>query len=116
MSYRKKFDQNTRHAVYAKCNGRCAYCGTKIGYKDMQVDHVTPLKLGGSDSIENMLPTCRSCNHYKSTLTVEKFRKYISGIHERLMRDSIPYQVGVRFGLIHSSTDVTFYYEKMKQK
>lgn len=29
-----------RHAVYAKYNGHCAYCGCEIDYKDMQVDHI----------------------------------------------------------------------------
>lgn len=31
-----------RKAVYAKYNGHCAYCGRKIEYKDMQVDHLIP--------------------------------------------------------------------------
>ena len=31
-----------RHAVYAKYNGHCAYCGCEIDYKDMQIDHIKP--------------------------------------------------------------------------
>ena len=26
--------------VYAKFDGHCAYCGVKIQYRDMQVDHI----------------------------------------------------------------------------
>ena len=60
---------------------------------------------------------CRSCNHYKSALKPEEFRKYLSGIPKRLMRDSIPFQVGERFGIVRIVTDdVTFYYEKIKNK
>lgn len=33
-----------RQRVYEKYNGRCAYCGRKIEYKDMQVDHFVAKK------------------------------------------------------------------------
>lgn len=96
-------------------NGHCAYCGTEIAYKDMQVDHATPLRIGGADDISNYMPACRSCNHYKATLDVEGFRKYLSEIHKRLMRDSIPYQVAERFGIVkHMSDNVKFYFEKVE--
>lgn len=112
---RHKMSKKERQKVYDKCNGHCAYCGKEIEYKDMQVDHVKPLRIGGEDSIDNMLPACRSCNHYKSTLDVEGFRKYLSEIHKRLMRDSIPYQVAERFGIVeHKTDDVEFYFETMQ--
>ena len=46
--------KETRHKVYAKYNGRCAYCGRWIEYKDMQVDHFIPkngYNESGSDDI-----------------------------------------------------------------
>lgn len=96
-------------------NGHCAYCGTEIDYKDMQVDHATPLRIGGADDISNYMPACRSCNHYKATLDVEGFRKYLSEIHKRLMRDSIPYQVVKRFGIVkYVSDNVKFYFEELR--
>lgn len=109
---RRRLSKSERQKIYDKYNGHCAYCGCELGYKDMQVDHVIPLRRGGDDDIENMLPACRSCNHYKGTLTAEEFREYVSKIPVRLQRDSIPYQVGVRFGIIRSSRDVMFYYER----
>lgn len=109
---RRKLSKEERMNVYQKCNGHCAYCGCEIEYKDMQVDHVMPLRIGGVDEISNMLPACRSCNHYKATLDVEGFRKYLAGIHKRLLRDSIPYQVAERFGIVkHVSDEVKFYCE-----
>lgn len=114
---RKKLTKTEREEVYKKCKGHCAYCGIKIDYKDMQVDHVKPLRIGGEDSIENMLPACRSCNHYKATLDVDGFRKYLSGIHKRLMRDSIAYQVAERFEIVkHKSDDVIFFFETLNTK
>ncbi len=111
---RKPIPTATRLKVYEKCNGHCAYCGCKLEYKKMQVDHMNPLKKGGENIIENMLPACRSCNHYKSTLDVEDFRNYLAGISHRLMRDSIPFQVGIRFGVVkHIKDDVVFYFEQL---
>lgn len=110
---RRKPSKEERMKVYQKCNGNCAYCGCEIEYKDMQVDHVKPLRIGGVDEISNMLPVCRSCNHYKATLDVEGFRKYPAGIHKRLLRDSVAYQVAERFGVVkHISDEITFYFEK----
>lgn len=111
---RKKLSKSERQQVYNKCYGHCAYCGCKIDYKDMQVDHVTPLKAGGDDKLHNMLPACRSCNHYKATLDVEGYRKYLAGLHNRLTRDSIPFQVAERFGIVeHKKDDVKFYFEQI---
>ena len=115
MSKRKPISKSTRTSVYLMYNGHCAYCGKQIDYKDMQVDHATPLRIGGADDISNYMPDCRSCNHYKATLDVEGFRKYLSEIHKRLMRDSIPYQVAERFGIVkHVSDDVTFHFEELR--
>ena len=114
---RRKLSKAERQEVYQKCNGHCAYCGTEIEYKDMQVDHVKPLRIGGLDDMDNMLPACRSCNHYKATLDVEGFKNYLAGIHKRLRRDSIPYQVAERFGIVkHNTDDIQFYFEKMEGK
>lgn len=110
---RRKLSKEERMKVYRKCGGRCAYCGREIEYKDMQADHVKPLRIGGSDKLENMLPACRSCNHYKATFDVEGFRNYLTGIHKRLVRDSVAYQVAERFGVVqHISDEITFYFEK----
>ena len=71
---RRKLSKEERMKVYEKCQGHCAYCGCSLEYKDMQVDHVNPIRCDGEDDISNMLPACRSCNHYKSTLKPEEFK------------------------------------------
>lgn len=115
MSRHKAIPKKIRIALYEKYNHKCAYCGCDLEYKDMQVDHATPLRIGGADDISNYMPACRSCNHYKATLDVEGFRKYLSEIHKRLMRDSIPYQVAERFGIVKClSEDVKFYFEELR--
>lgn len=79
----------------------------------MQVDHIVPLRKGGSDTMDNMRPACRSCNHYKHTLTVEQFRQEIGKAPNRLMRYDTTYRLAVRFGLLElSRKPVTFYFER----
>lgn len=114
---RRKLSKVERQKVYEKCKGHCAYCGCELEYKNMQVDHVKPLRIGGADELSNMLPACRSCNHYKATLDVEGFRQYLRGINNRLMRDSIPFQVATRFGIVRhkGNNNVTFYFERCER-
>ncbi len=112
---RRRLSQAERKQVYEKCNGHCAYCGCTLEYEDMQVDHKKTLRIGGADNLDNMLPSCRSCNHYKATLDVEQFRDYLSGAHKRLLRDSIPYQVAERYEIVkHIGDDIVFWFERME--
>lgn len=91
----------------------------------MQVDHVIPMELYDAyksigkdlDSIENMLPACRSCNNYKSTLSVEKFREAVEKWPVVLSRDSITYRNAVRFGMVVPVPHkVIFYFEKTRKE
>lgn len=66
-----------RRSVYEKYNRRCAYCGVILKLAAMQVDHIHPKSLGGSDDFENLMPSCRSCNYLKATHSVDEFRERI---------------------------------------
>lgn len=115
MNNRRRLSSAEREAVYNKILGHCAYCGEPIALDAMQVDHVVPLRKGGEDTLGNMLPACRSCNHYKSTLTVEQFRQSIERMPEVLIRDSVTYKTAVRFGMVlPQSKHVAFYFEENK--
>lgn len=86
---------------------------------DMQVDHLIPLHLANQypsinlDEFGNYMPACRSCNHYKSTLTLDKFRAAIERWTETLKRDSV-YCNAVRFRQVKPTPHpVVFYFERM---
>lgn len=113
MADRRRLTNAERKTVYGKLGGHCAYCGTAITLKTMQADHVVPLHKGGADEVGNMLPACRSCNHYKSTLTVEQFRECIERWLTVLERDSVTYRNAVRFDLVRPTPHkVVFYIER----
>lgn len=119
---RRKLTQVERQEVYDKCKGHCAYCGCEIAFKEMQVDHVVPMeyyevyKVEGKDidTMPNYLPACRSCNHYKSSLMLDRFRFCVERFPQVLMRDSVTYKNAVRFGLVEPKPHkVEFYFEKL---
>ena len=116
MANRRKLTKAERQQVYDKMGGYCAYCGCTITLKAMQADHVVPLHKGGADEVGNMLPACQSCNHYKSTLTVEQFRQCIERWPVVLERDSVTYRNAVRFGQVRPTPRrVVFFFERLRE-
>jgi len=70
-SKEKRRDQGDFHRrVYAAAGGKCKYCGRTqhqlLGaYPDLKMmiaDHITPLKLGGSNETKNGQLLCFFCN------------------------------------------------------
>lgn len=111
---RKKLTKEERIEIYNRFDGRCGYCGEKIDIKDMQVDHIVALRVGGTDTLDNMICACRSCNHYKSTYTLEKFEKQLQEIPNRLIRDSAIFRLALKYGLIEiKDKKVEFYFKKI---
>lgn len=111
--------KETRHIVYEKYGGKCAYCGKPIDYKDMQVDHFIAKRgwnESGSDDISNLMPSCRMCNHYKRANPLELFREYIRTIPRKLRQNYI-YKVGVAYGnIIENEKEITFYFEECEKE
>lgn len=114
---RRKLSLKERETVYGKMQGHCAYCGCELAFKDMQVDHVIPLKHGGEDTIDNMLPACRGCNHYKRNMELGRWREQIEQIPHVLERGCYTYRRGVSFGVVEPKPHkVVFYFERMNNK
>ena len=116
MEKRKRLSQQERQAVLQKTGWCCAYCGVELGLDGFQVDHVVPLRLGGKDEIENMLPACRSCNHYKRGNSLEGWRRMLEQTPVVLRRDSYTYRQAVKFGLVMPTPKkVKFYFERLEE-
>lgn len=64
--------RKTRWWQQKTASGCCHYCGEKVGYSDLTMDHVVPLSRGGRSTKDNLVPCCKSCNtKKKSSLPVE---------------------------------------------
>ena len=116
----KTISKKVREAVYDKYQGHCAYCGKKLEYKDMQLDHMIPrqrehFKKYTEEEIEcfeNYMPSCRRCNHYKRAHSLETFREMIEIIPQKLIRDNYIYKVGLDYNLIEEHPHkIEFYFE-----
>ena len=111
IAKRKPISKALRHTVYRKYGGRCAYCGENIDYETMQVDHLHSVYRGGTNGIDNLMPSCSMCNFYKSTYTLAEFRRQLGLIKGRLEKDYI-YRLALKYGLVEEkSVDIQFYFE-----
>lgn len=79
----------------------------------MQVDHVVALRSEGEDDLANMLPACRSCNHYKRGNSLEGWRRILEAMPATLERDCYTYRQAVRFGMVKPTPKkITFCFER----
>jgi 5-methylcytosine-specific restriction endonuclease McrA len=115
-----------REIVWLKCDKKCAYCGTEISLKQMQVDHIEPhwhtltedqatraKIVKGSHDLDNLNPSCARCNKWKSTYSLEQFRKVVETSLNRLERDIPNFRLARDFGLIKIiPSKVIFFFEK----
>lgn len=94
---RIKFPKEVRELIYHNADGRCVLCGRKIIYDDMTLDHITPLAMGGHDSVENLDCTCRACNLFKGSVLPDDFMERITDIFlyqmERQNKDKIRWKI-----------------------
>ncbi len=62
-----------REYLLEKWQRTCAYCGKKD--LPLEVEHIVPRALGGSDRVSNLTLACRPCNQKKASRSVETFVK-----------------------------------------
>jgi hypothetical protein len=80
--------QRLRYEILRRDNHACRYCGATAPDVKLNVDHVIPTSLGGSDKPDNLVTACADCNGGKTSsmpnaMTVEDvnqetFRKAVA--------------------------------------
>ena len=127
------FSRTEREKIYAKYNGKCAYCGCDMTIKQMQVDHIIPQReflthvknrfripsflthLTETDvnHNDNLNPACGVCNKWKSAHDLELFRSELFEQIKRLNSYSSNYRIAKRYGLLQETLKpITFYFEQ----
>lgn len=96
-----------REIVFNKFGGKCSYCGCELIDK-WQVDHaisknyywlIDPKNMDSVDCIDNLMPSCSVCNHYKRSHIINDveniigFRTYMKTFHKRLAK--LPKKTGL---------------------
>ena len=113
-----------RDVIYNKFNGKCAYCGTDITKKQMQVDHIVSKRFYkiskikpdlDKDDNSNLNPSCSQCNYYKGCKSIDGFRKHLKNIHKRLVKD-FKIKLSLKYNMIDfKQWDGIFYFEKINK-
>lgn len=65
--------ENLRSLVFIRDGHTCQYCGSKGA--PLHCDHVVPVSRGGSNTLDNLKTSCRTCNLSKGAKTLEEWRQ-----------------------------------------
>jgi len=70
MSPRRNLSKRTRFAVFKRDLFTCQYCGATPPGAVLEVDHIEPLALGGTDDESNLVTACFDCNRGKAAIAL----------------------------------------------
>ena len=104
-------DKRTRNLIFNKTKGMCSYCGCKLDFNNFHIDHSMPKSSGGSNSYENLFPSCPHCNSMKGCVTLEEYRERIKNLPKtnHSVRNYLNYVKVVE-------TKIVFYFERIGVK
>lgn len=73
-----------RAKMLKRQNFKCAYCETDLKNRRMNIEHVVPLKRGGSNFATNLVAACCDCNKAKGNRLLK--RQELEELRIRLKR------------------------------
>lgn len=97
-----------RQAIWDKSGGKCWYCGTKLSEK-WDADHFHPvirhpgtqkMLIPEFDVIENLVPSCKPCNNFKHSHTIDGFRFVINEQFDNVPKNSTGMRQLMRLNLV----------------
>lgn len=80
------YQQKLRSFIFSRSNGKCVYCGAQAE----EIDHVIPRAKGGTNSVHNLVASCKTCNQMKSNLSLKEFGKKINKNFSKLEPKKLP--------------------------
>lgn len=80
------YQQKLRSFIFNRSNGKCVYCGAKA----TEIDHVIARAKGGTNSVYNLVASCRACNQMKSNKTLKEFGKKMNKDYSHLEPKKLP--------------------------
>jgi len=61
-------------------SGLCHYCGRKMVFKEITMDHLVPLARGGKSNKDNLVPSCKECNNKKKNMLPMEWQDYLDNL------------------------------------
>jgi hypothetical protein len=84
---RKLWSKNQRAQILARTGGNCYSCGLAMALTDdWWVEHIVPFALGGTESFENLLPSCKLCNHVRLHHKAQRFHLLLT-VGDAMLRE-----------------------------
>lgn len=68
MTSSRKYPPSVKEAL--KNEENCYYCGKHLNDDNFTIDHIIPIKQGGTDGESNLVACCKDCNTLKGNLTI----------------------------------------------
>jgi len=56
-----------KRVLFNRDNWQCQYCGVKLDWHSITIDHVTPRSRGGTTCWKNCVAACKKCNSKKGS-------------------------------------------------
>ncbi len=69
--------RKTRWWQQKTSSGLCHYCGKKVSYKHITMDHLIPLARGGRSTKGNLVPSCKKCNSLKKSMLPLEWEEHL---------------------------------------
>jgi len=70
VTKRKGLSKRLRFAVFKRDLFTCQYCGATPPSVVLEVDHIEPVALGGTDEETNLVTACWDCNRGKAAISL----------------------------------------------
>lgn len=122
-----------RETIFNKYDGKCAYCGCSIkinrnapgDQQVMQVDHLKPImrnwdhltedEIQEREHIDNLVPSCHTCNNFKSMDDLERFRAHLQDQIRVELENCNVFKRLVKYGLVEIvDKPIIFHFEKQR--
>lgn len=75
--------RRTRWWQQKTASGVCWFCGVRVGFHALTMDHVIPLARGGRSTKDNLVPCCKECNTKKKSSLPVEWDEYMEQLKER---------------------------------
>lgn len=76
--------RKTRWWQQKTASGLCYYCGIKVAFKDITMDHLVPLGRGGRSTKDNLVPCCKKCNNLKKNMLPLEWEENLEQIEKKI--------------------------------